>query len=78
VGNDAVADPKMWMDISKDGGKTWNQSRLQTLGKKGEYQKLVYWTLCGYAKRHMIIRLIMSDAVKPVLVKLEAKIAGGY
>jgi len=78
VGNDVVADPQMWMDISKDGGKTWNQSRLQTLGKKGEYQKLVYWTLCGHTKRHMIIRLIMSDAVKPVLVKLEADIAGGY
>ena len=73
VGNAAVPDPKVRMSRSLD-GKTFYDERDKPMGKVGEYQRRVIWYKLGRAKRFEVFRFEMTDAVKPVFIKLEARI----
>ena len=74
VGNSDRIDPVISMDIS-DNGKTFTYERSRPLGKVGEFSRRAIWYKNGRFPRFRILRFKMSDPVKPVIVKLEAKFA---
>lgn len=76
VGNAAVTDPVITMDRSKD-GKTWSDARTRAIGKIGEYNRRAIWRKNGRASRFEIFRFTLTDAVKPVILQLNAEIIGG-
>ncbi len=51
VASDATGyDPVVNLRSSKNGGKTWGDSRPRSIGKRGEYDKRVRWNSCGQAR----------------------------
>jgi hypothetical protein len=76
VGNDAVADPQIVLERSKD-GKTWSGPIARSIGKIGEYNRRAIWRRNGRAARFEIFRFTLTDAVKPVIIQLTANIIGG-
>ncbi len=76
VGNAAVTDPVITMHRSKD-GKTWSDARTRAIGKIGEYNRRAIWRKNGRASRFEIFRFTLTDAVKPVILQLNAEIIGG-
>lgn len=53
--------PQLWLEISKDDGRTWSPALLKGLGKSGEYSTDVVWRRLGKAKS-WIFRWTMTDA----------------
>ena len=76
VGNDAVLDPQITLERSKD-GKTWSGPISRSIGKIGEYTHRAIWRRNGRAARFEIFRFTLTDAVKPVIIGLTANIVGG-
>jgi len=72
VGNAGRPDPKISMDYSDDGGKTFEYERIRSMGKIGEYNKRAIWRKNGRFSRFRILRFKMSDPVKPVIINLVA------
>ncbi len=77
VGNSDVPDPKVRMERSRDGGKTFSFSRTRDIGRIGEYTRRTIWRRNGRAARFEVFRFTLSDAVKPVIIQLTANITGG-
>lgn len=77
VGNTEVIDPVLSLEISKDGGKTWDYPRTRKIGEVGEYNKRAIWRRNGRVSRFFVLRFTLSDAVKPVILQLTADIVGG-
>lgn len=75
VGNSDRSDPKVSMEISDDGGRTFTYERQRSIGKVGQYKKRAIWYKNGRFERFRVLRFKFSDPVKPVIIKLEAKIA---
>lgn len=71
VGNADVKDPVISLAISKD-GRTFNAERNRSIGKIGEYMRRVVWRRNGWCAQWVVLRFRLSDAVKPVVIKLEA------
>ena len=76
VGNDNVEDPVIRMDISRDGGKTFDYERSRKMGKIGEYRRRAIWRRNGRAERFDVYRFTLSDQVKPVIIQLTADVLG--
>jgi hypothetical protein len=76
VGNDDVVDPVITMERSRD-GKTWSDPRVRSIGKVGEYDRRAIWRRCGRVSRMEVFRFTLTDAVKPVILQLNAEIIGG-
>mgnify|MGYP000161714812 CR=1 FL=1 len=76
VGNSECPDPQIMMSRSKD-GKLFYSDRLRSMGKIGEYSRRVIWRRLGRVARFEVFKFVMSDKVKPVIIKLEASIKGG-
>ena len=76
VGNDAVENPVITLERSQD-GKTWSDARARSIGKIGEYDRRVIWRRNGRVSRFEIFRFTLTDAVKPVILQLDAEIIGG-
>jgi len=72
VGN-GVEDPVVSLAISED-AKTFDYERSRRIGKIGKYGQRVIWRKNGRIPRFCIWRFRWSDAVKPVIIKLEADI----
>jgi hypothetical protein len=77
VGNGAVTDPQIRMRRSLDGGKTFKDETTRSLGKVGEYERRAIWRRQGRASRFEMFRFTMTDAVKPAIVKLQARFRAG-
>lgn len=73
VGNSNVPNPKVIMQRSKD-GKTWSDNLDRKIGKVGEYGYRAIWRRLGRVPRMEVFRFSISDQVKKVFIKLEAKI----
>jgi len=69
-----AVDPTVRLRISRDGGKTWGESRSRPLGAMGEYNTRAVWRRNGRCKRFDVYRFTMSDPVKPVCIQLTAQI----
>lgn len=74
VGDLVTIDPQIRMSTSPD-GKSFNDEQLRSIGKIGEYERRAIWRKLGRFPRFTVMRFIMSDPVKPVFIKLEAKIS---
>jgi hypothetical protein len=68
------SDPEMMMDVSDDGGRTWQALPNMKIGKIGEHQKRVIWTQLG-SSYDRVYRGAISDPVKATLIdtQLEAR-----
>lgn len=77
VGDEDTPDPKMRMDISTDGGKTFKYDRTRSLGRVGEFFRRAIWRRNGRVSRFAVFRWTLSDPVKPVLIQITADIQGG-
>jgi hypothetical protein len=68
------SDPEMMMDVSDDGGRTWQALPNMKIGKIGEHQKRVVWTQLG-SSYDRVYRGAISDPVKATLIdtQLEAR-----
>jgi hypothetical protein len=76
VGNEAVVDPQIVLERSKD-GKTWSGPIARSIGKIGEYTRRAIWRRNGRAARFEVFRFTLTDAVKPVIIQLTANIIRG-
>ena len=73
---DAINDPQIRMSISED-AKLFSGELFQGFGKVGNYFRRAIWWGLGWFPRFAVIRFTMSDAVKPVIIKLEADVISG-
>lgn len=64
--NDYTLEPKMLLEISKDGGNTFGNIRSATIGRTGDYSKRVRWLNIGMV-RLCVIRLTYSHPTDLVL-----------
>jgi len=76
VGDFTTIDPKMRMSRSLD-SKKFTDETTRSIGKIGEFSNRLIWRRQGRAKRFEMFRFIMTDPVKPVIIKLQARFAGG-
>ena len=68
--------PEMRLTTSDD-AKIFNNARPRTFGKVGEYHKRMIWNKNGRFARFSILKFVVSDKVKAVIIKLEAVIKAG-
>lgn len=72
AGNDDIEDPKITMDISVDGGKTYKDARPRSIGKRGDYRRRAIWRRNGRVSRLAVVRFTMTDAVETSILQLTA------
>lgn len=66
-------DPLMMMQFSDNQGKNFKNGVARRIGKEGEYKKRQIWRRQGQFDRSRVYRFVMSEPIKPVIVKLEAE-----
>lgn len=64
VGDATTPDPKIRMDYSDDGGKTFLNEIPKSMGKKGEFKTRVRWTRLGSIPDDRILRFKMTEPVE--------------
>jgi len=74
VGDLVTTDPVIEMDISRDGGKTWNDKKTRPIGKQGEYFRRAIWRRNGRIPRFAVLRFTLTDSIKPVIIQLTVDI----
>lgn len=57
------SDPKVWIRISKDGGKTWSLPKMRSIGALGRYADRVRWLRATGNYRNAVLEITASDAV---------------
>ena len=67
------SDPKVTLEWSDDGGHTWSNKHLASLGKIGEYKTRVVWRRLGKS-RERVLRVIVTDPVKVVMLAAYAEL----
>ena len=77
VGLSGEAEPVIRLSVSNDGGKTFNNEISRGFGKIGEYWRRSIWRRLGRFARTAVFKFELSERVKPVIIKLDAKIRGG-
>jgi hypothetical protein len=68
-------DPEISLDISRDGGKTWDNKRRRGLGLIGQYGRRAVWRRNGRPNRFDVYRFSYSDPFKLSVLQLTADIA---
>jgi len=68
-------DPKVMLQVSKDGGHTWGNELWAPIGRIGEYRTRSAWRRLGRA-RDWLFRLRVTDPVKTVFVNAWGRISG--
>lgn len=76
VGDLNVLNPQIRLETSKD-GRSFNDELSRSLGSIGEFNKRQIWYRLGRFPRMAVFKFTMSDPVKPVFIKLEAKVRTG-
>ncbi len=76
VGDFNTINPVVRLSVSKD-GKTFNNEISRSLGEIGRYNQRCIWRKSvGRVPRLVVFKFVMSDPVKPVIIKLEAQMRG--
>jgi len=71
------SDPQIMMDYSVDGGRTYKSPQIwSSLGAIGAYLQRARWFRLGQA-RQWVIRIMISDPVKRVIISANANITVG-
>jgi len=61
------SDPKVMLDWSDDGGRTWSNEHWRSLGKMGKFRTRTIWYRLGWS-RDRVYRYSISDPVRRTLV----------
>ncbi len=77
TGNSESPDPKMQMEISRNGGKTFTPPRYRSIGKAGQYGRRSIWRRCGRSARFDVYRFTFVEPVKSAILQLTADVRGG-
>lgn len=72
VGDEDTPEPKVTLDRSLDGGKTFKDIRIRKMGKIGEYNKRCIWRRNGRSARFEVFRFTITDPVKVTIIQLTA------
>lgn len=76
VGSQAGSDPKIMLQVSKDGGNSWGAELWRSLGKVGETRKRVDWRRLGRG-RDWTFKLRITDDCKRTLMNASMDISAG-
>ncbi len=57
------SDPQVWLQVSRNGGRTFGYERYQSLGLLGQYNWRPVWRRIGDG-RNNVLRVAMTDPVK--------------
>ncbi len=69
------ADPKVWLEVSRDGGKTFGGRLERSIGARGNVRKRITWGCLGQFPPHgAVLRLGCSDPVALVVGKAWADV----
>lgn len=68
------SDPEIMMDVSDDGGRTWQALPNKKIGRIGEHQQRIIWPQLG-SSFDRVYRGAISDPVKATIIdtQLEAR-----
>lgn len=61
------SNPKVYLDWSDDGGRTWSNQRAASIGRKGKYRARAVWNRLGRS-HDRVYRITWSDPVKRVVL----------
>lgn len=67
------SNPQMTLEVSDDGGRTWDTLPTKSLGAIGDRKKLVIWDRLGYADDR-VYRVSISDPVKTIIADAQLDI----
>lgn len=70
------SDPQAMLRVSRDGGKTWGNSRTCSAGAQGEYRTRVSWQRLG-AGRDLVFELSVSDPIPWRLIDAYVQVTAG-
>lgn len=70
------SDPQAMLRISRDGGHTWGNERLVSLGEIGQYSKRAYWNRCGQG-RQLVGEITVTDPVATAWIGISVQIEEG-
>lgn len=73
AGQDNNSNPLLMLDWSDDSGRTWSNSRQESIGGAGEYKKRVIFRRLGQSFGR-VFRLRMTDAARLILLGAKAKV----
>ena len=73
VGDTETIEPKVRMSFSKD-GKRFSDELTRSIGAIGEFERRAIWYRLGRFPRMFVMKMEMSDPVKPNFLKLEARV----
>ena len=73
VGQESNINPLVMLTWSDDGGRTWSQSRQESLGAIGEFGKRVIFRRLGQSKSR-VFKLQMTDAARLIVLGAKAKV----
>jgi len=69
-------DPKIILDWSDDGAKTWSNEKWETIGKLGWYKKRIIFNRLGKS-RNRIFRITIAEPMPITIMGAYAEIEGG-
>jgi len=67
--------PQASLSWSDDGGHNWSGEYPSSLGKIGEYGKVLYWNQLGYTRQGRVFQLTVSDPIKKTLIGAYAEVS---
>jgi hypothetical protein len=73
VGNSDVAEPKIVLTYSRDGGRNWSNEMWRSLGAVGEYGTRAIWRSLGEF-RQLQLRLTLADKARRFVIGYHADI----
>lgn len=74
VGNDDCPDPRIGMQMSTDGGRTWSNMRYRRLGKRGQFKHRCIWRRINRVPTTTMFAFELSDPVKATALQLTVNI----
>lgn len=69
------SDPQIMMRVSKDGGYTWGLEKWESIGAIGNYAERARWKRLGQSRNGFVFEFTMTDPVKFIVIKGDAKIS---
>ena len=76
VATSDIADPQVFLEISKDWGRTWSSRRQRSMGQLGQYKKKAVWRRNGQA-RTSTFRVTVTDNVDVVFTGQWGEVSSG-
>lgn len=70
------SDPQAMLEISKDGGHTWGNSRWRSMGAVGRFEHRTFWDRLGCG-RQLVGRIAVTDPVATAWIGIEVDIESG-